>query len=57
MARQAAYCQECGECEPKCSQKISIIAQLKETDAALGEGGRSAPFGLSPSPLSLRVGA
>ncbi|MCJ7749880.1 MAG: aldo/keto reductase [Armatimonadetes bacterium] len=34
---QAAYCQECGECEPKCPQKISIIAQLKETDAALGK--------------------
>lgn len=35
---QAAYCQECGECEPKCPQKISIMAQLKETDAALGKG-------------------
>ena len=34
---QAAYCEECGECEPKCPQKISIIAQLKETDAALGK--------------------
>jgi len=37
---QAAYCQECGECEPKCPQKISIMAQLKETDAALGEGAK-----------------
>jgi predicted aldo/keto reductase-like oxidoreductase len=35
---QAAYCQECGECEPKCPQKIPIIAQLKETDRALGKG-------------------
>lgn len=34
---QAAYCQECGECEKKCPQKIPIIAQLKETDQALGE--------------------
>ncbi|MCJ7751417.1 MAG: aldo/keto reductase [Armatimonadetes bacterium] len=34
----AAFCQECGECEPKCPQKISIMAQLKETDAALGKG-------------------
>jgi len=36
---QAVYCQECGECEPKCPQKISIMAQLKETDATLGKGG------------------
>ena len=35
---QAAFCQECGECEPKCPQKIPIIAQLKETDRALGKG-------------------
>jgi len=33
----AAYCQECGECEEKCPQKISIMAQLKETDQALGK--------------------
>jgi predicted aldo/keto reductase-like oxidoreductase len=36
----AASCQECGECEPKCPQKIPIIAQLKETEAALGKGGK-----------------
>ncbi len=33
----AAFCQECGECEPKCPQKIPIIAQLKETDKTLGK--------------------
>jgi predicted aldo/keto reductase-like oxidoreductase len=33
----ADYCEECGECEPKCPQKIPIIAQLKETHAALGK--------------------
>ena len=35
---QAAYCQECGECEGKCPQKLPIMAQLKETDQALGTG-------------------
>jgi predicted aldo/keto reductase-like oxidoreductase len=30
-------CIECGECEEKCPQHISIIEQLKETDAALGD--------------------
>jgi predicted aldo/keto reductase-like oxidoreductase len=34
---QADACTECGACEPKCPQKIPIIAQLKETHAALGE--------------------
>jgi predicted aldo/keto reductase-like oxidoreductase len=36
----AAFCQECGECEPKCPQKIPIVAQLKETEAALGKGAK-----------------
>ncbi len=34
----AAACVECGECEPKCPQKIPVREQLKETHAALGEG-------------------
>ena len=33
----AAACIECGECEPKCPQKIPIREQLKETAAILGE--------------------
>jgi predicted aldo/keto reductase-like oxidoreductase len=36
--RSAAACVECGECEPKCPQKIPIIEQLRETHAVLGEG-------------------
>jgi len=35
--RPASACQECGLCEPKCPQRIPIIAQLKETERALGE--------------------
>jgi predicted aldo/keto reductase-like oxidoreductase len=31
----ASACVACGECEPKCPQKIPIIAQLKETAEAL----------------------
>ncbi len=31
----AEACIECGECEPKCPQKIPIIEQLKETHRAL----------------------
>jgi len=33
----ATACQECGECEQKCPQHLSIIAQLKEAHKALGE--------------------
>jgi predicted aldo/keto reductase-like oxidoreductase len=33
--KQADACEECGECEPKCPQKIPIISQLKECHAAL----------------------
>ena len=36
----ADQCTHCGECEPKCPQKIPIIEQLKETDAALGKGAK-----------------
>jgi len=32
----ADACVECGECEPKCPQKIPIISQLKETHRSLG---------------------
>jgi predicted aldo/keto reductase-like oxidoreductase len=31
----AGACVECGQCEPKCPQKIPVIEQLKETHRAL----------------------
>jgi predicted aldo/keto reductase-like oxidoreductase len=34
---QADACVECGQCEPKCPQKIKIIEQLKETHATLAK--------------------
>jgi len=38
QGRAAGDCEECGECEPKCPQKIAIIDQLRDTHAALGGG-------------------
>ena len=32
---QAAHCTECGECEPKCPQKIEIRRQLREVAETL----------------------
>lgn len=34
--RKADWCQECGECEEHCPQKIAIIEQLRECHAVLG---------------------
>ena len=39
----ADACVECGECEPKCPQKIPIIEQLEETHRALGVKTRRSP--------------
>ena len=35
--KPANACLECGECEPKCPQKIPIMAQLKEVARTLGK--------------------
>ncbi|MFB3897138.1 MAG: aldo/keto reductase [bacterium] len=35
--KNASACIECGQCEPKCPQKIPIIKQLKETHETLGK--------------------
>ena len=37
--KKASECMECGECEPKCPQNISISEQLKETAKTLGDEG------------------
>jgi predicted aldo/keto reductase-like oxidoreductase len=37
----AGACEECGQCEPKCPQKIPIVEQLKETHRALSSGGEA----------------
>jgi predicted aldo/keto reductase-like oxidoreductase len=34
--KAADACVQCGECEPKCPQKIAIMAQLEEVREALG---------------------
>ena len=35
--KPATACASCGECEPKCPQKIAIMARLKEAHAVLAE--------------------
>ena len=37
--KRADACQECGDCEEKCPQKIPIIQQLKESRKALERPG------------------
>jgi hypothetical protein len=34
--KPATHCVECGECEPKCPQKIAIVTKLKEVHNLLG---------------------
>lgn len=34
--KRASACIDCGECEPKCPNKLPIMEQLDEVDAALG---------------------
>jgi len=36
--RKADACQECGECEEKCPQKIDIMQRLKHVDEVMREG-------------------
>jgi predicted aldo/keto reductase-like oxidoreductase len=36
--KKASACVECGACEPKCPQHISIREKLKEVASAFGEG-------------------
>jgi predicted aldo/keto reductase-like oxidoreductase len=35
--KPATACASCGECKPKCPQKIAIMARLKEAHAVLEE--------------------
>ncbi len=35
-AKRASSCIKCGECEPKCPNKLSVIDRLSEVDDALG---------------------
>jgi predicted aldo/keto reductase-like oxidoreductase len=35
--KPASACEACGQCEPKCPQKIAIVEKLREAHRALGE--------------------
>ena len=35
---RASACEECGECEKKCPQKIGIASLMPKVHAVLGEG-------------------